>query len=133
MNHSTLSIIQKGFLMKQRWMFIPILLGLMVLTHAAIAQGMRRSPEERAKQLKEQLSLNDDQTKKVTEIYTESQKTVMEKMQEGMGDREAMRGFMTKQTGKVDSLITKLLTKEQAAKYEEVKKQRQQMRRGPRN
>ncbi|HLA69104.1 MAG TPA: hypothetical protein VJN65_05330, partial [Bacteroidota bacterium] len=94
--------------MKQRWMFIPILLGLLVLTQAAFAQGMRRSPEERAKQLKEQLLLNDDQTKKVTEIYTESQKTVMEKMQEGMGDREAMRGFMTKQTGKVDSLITKL-------------------------
>lgn len=119
--------------MKQRWMFIPILLGLLVLTQAAFAQGMRRSPEERAKQLKEQLSLDDEQTKKVTEIYSESQKTVMEKMQGAMGDRDAMREFMTKQTEKVDSLIGKLLTKEQVTKYEEVKKQRQQMRRGPRN
>lgn len=119
--------------MKQRLMFIPILLGLMVLSQVALAQGMRRSPEERAKQLKEQLSLNDEQTKKVTEIYTESQETVMAKMAEGMGDRDAMRSFMTNQTAKVDSLIGKLLTKEQAAKFEEVKKQRQQMRRGPRS
>jgi Spy/CpxP family protein refolding chaperone len=109
---------------------VPILIGIMILAQAASAQGMRRSPEERAKQLKEQLSLNDEQTKKVTEIYTESQTTVMEKMQEGMGDRDAMREFMTKQTAKVDSQIVKLLTKEQAAKYEDVKKQRQQMRRG---
>ena len=115
----------------KRMMFVPILIGIMVLAQAAAAQGMRRSPEERAKQLKEQLSLNDEQTKKVTEIYTESQKAVMEKMQDGMGDRSVMREFMTKQTAKVDSLIGKLLTKEQAAKFEEVKKQRQQMRRGP--
>ncbi len=115
----------------KRMMVVPILIGIMILAQTASAQGMRRSPEERAKQLKEQLSLNDDQTKKVTEIYTESQKTVMAKMQEGMGDRGAMREFMTKETSKVDSLIGKLLTKEQAGKFEEVKKQRQQMRRGP--
>ncbi len=119
--------------MKQRLMFMPILLGLLVLSQAVFAQGMRRSPEERAKQLKEQLSLSDEQTKKVTEIYTESQKTVMAKMQEGMGDREGMRAFMTSQTAKVDSQIVKLLTKEQVEKYGEVKKQREQMRRGPRN
>lgn len=117
----------------KRMTIVPILVGMLVLAQAVSAQGMRRSPEERAKLLKEQLSLNDDQTKKVTEIYTESQKSVMEKMSEGMGDREAMRDFMTKQTARVDSQIVKLLTKEQAAKYEEVKKQRQQMRRGPRS
>ena len=117
--------------MKHRLLVVPILIGTIVLTQAALAQGMRRSPEERSKQLKEQLSLTDEQTKKVTEIYTESQKTVMAKMQEGLGDRTAMREFMTKETAKVDSLIGKLLTKEQAVKFEEVKKQRQQMRRGP--
>lgn len=117
--------------MKHRLMVIPIMIGMMVLSQGVFAQGMRRTPEERAKQLKEQLSLNDDQTKKVTEIYTESQKTVMAKMGEGMGDRTVMREFMTKETAKVDSLIGKLLTKEQAAKFDEVKKQRQQMRRGP--
>jgi len=117
--------------MKYRLMVIPILIGMMVLAQAASAQGMRRSPEERSKQLKEQLTLTDEQTKKVTALYTESQKTVMEKMQEGMGDRDAMRAFMQKENEKLDKEIEKLLTKEQVPKYEEVKKQRQQMRRGP--
>ena len=117
--------------MKYRLMVIPILIGMMVLAQAASAQGMRRSPEERSKQLKEQLTLTDEQTKKVTALYTESQKTVMEKMQEGMGDRDAMRAFMQKENEKLDKEIEKLLTKEQLPKYEEVKKQRQQMRRGP--
>ncbi len=119
--------------MKQRWMVIPILIGMMVLAQGVFAQGMRRTPEERAKQLKEQLSLTDEQTTKVTELYKESQKVVMEKMQEGMGDRAAMREFMQKQNEKLDKSIEKLLTKEQLVKYEEVKKQRQQMRRAPRS
>src|SRR3989304_1161731 len=106
--------------MKYRLMVIPILIGMMVLAQAASAQGMRRSPEERSKQLKEQLTLTDEQTKKVTALYTESQKTVMAKMQEGLGDRTAMREFMTKETAKVDSLIGKLLTKEKMVKFEEV-------------
>lgn len=112
-------------------MVIPILIGMMVLAQSVFAQGMRRTPEERAKQLKEEMTLTDEQTKKVTELYTESQKIVMEKMQAGMGDRTAMREFMQKENEKLDKDIEKLLTKEQRAKYEEVKKQRQQRRRGP--
>ena len=111
------------------WMAV---LALLVGTQAAFSQGMRRSPEERAKQLKEQLSLTDEQTKKVTQIYTASQDSMMAMMQSGGGDRSAMRGMFQKETERVDKEIEKILTKEQVAKFEEVKKQRQQMRRQPR-
>ncbi len=119
--------------MKQRWL-VPAVFGLMVLLglQSSFAQGMRRSPEERAKQLKEQISLTDEQTKKVTDILTESQKIVMAKMQEGTGDRSSMQEFIMKETEKVDKKIEALLDEEQMKKYEEFKKQRQQMRRGPR-
>ncbi|HEY4612979.1 MAG TPA: hypothetical protein VII11_08365 [Bacteroidota bacterium] len=103
----------------------------------AMAQGQGRgfrSPEERAKQLKEQLTLTDEQTTKVLKIYEEGQKQTMDMMGSAMGDRDAMRKVMTSVTTKQDSLIEKLLTKEQLKKYDVVKKERQQrmmQRRGP--
>lgn len=111
--------------MKNRTMLIIALLALLQLTAFAQGRGMR-SPEERAKQLKEQLTLTDEQTTKVQKIFEDGQKTAMDKMGSNMGDREAMRKVMMEVTAKQDSLIEKLLTKEQIAKFEAVKKERQQ-------
>ena len=107
-----------------------VLLAAMVfvagLLQVACAQGMRMTPEERAKQLKEQLSLNDEQTTAVTKIYTDAQKLMQEKMGDFQGDRDAMRKFFQANNAKSDSLIKALLTKDQVKKYEEIQKERMQ-------
>ena len=88
--------------------------------------GMMLSPEERAKQLQEQLNLTDEQTAKVTKIFEASQKKAMEMMGSFQGDREAARKAMQEMQAKTDKDIEALLTKEQAKKYEKLKKERAQ-------
>ena len=100
------------------------------LQQSAQAQGMRRSPEERAKQMKERLTLNDEQTKELTKILEDQQKEMMGMMGSFQGDREAAQKAMQELTAKIDKKIEKLLDKEQIKKYEEFKKERAQMRRG---
>ncbi|HEY5614793.1 MAG TPA: hypothetical protein VIL52_02145 [Bacteroidota bacterium] len=100
---------------------------------AAMGQGRgMRSPEERANQLKEQLALTDSQTVKVTKIFQDGQKKMQEMMGSNMGDREAMRASLATMTASQDTLIEKLLTKEQLAKFEALRKERQQRMRQPR-
>lgn len=103
---------------------------LLAATVTAVSQPMMRTPAERAKQLQERLSLSEEQTQKIVKIFTEAQKAREEKMGELMGDRDAMRTFMTEQTAKTDKSIEAILTKEQIQKYEELKKERRQRRRG---
>lgn len=92
--------------------------------------GMMMSPEERAKQLKEQLSLTKEQTTKVTKIFEASQKQTMEMMGSFQGDRNAARKTMQQVQAKQDSTIEALLNKDQLNKYGELKKQRQQRMQG---
>jgi len=94
----------------------------------AQAQRMRLTPEDQAKRIKDSLTLSDEQTAKVKKIYEAQQAEMMEKMSGAMGDREAMRSAMQEVMAKYDKQIEALLTKEQLKKYEELKKQRQQMR-----
>lgn len=101
-----------------------VLLTLSVLQRAS-AQGMMRSPEERAKQLKEQLKLDDEQTKKVEEIFKSAQEKMQEAMGNAQGDRDAMRKIMMDIRAKGDKEIEALLTKDQKKKYNEVKKERE--------
>lgn len=100
------------------------------------SQQMMMNSEERAKRLKEQLSLTDDQTKKATKIFEQAQEAMMEEMMVNQGDREAMRKAFTQITEKTDKEIEKILTAKQKKKYEELKKERQNMMRqrgqGPR-
>ena len=103
------------------------------LVQSGLAQGrMRMSAEDRAKMLKERLSLNDEQTKQVQGIYEESQKEMQDVFQNNMGDRDAMRKAMQALNDKNDKKIEKLLTDDQKAEYEKFKKERGQMRRGGR-
>lgn len=111
--------------MKNRLVLVAALLALLQVSALAQGRGMR-SPEERAKQLKEQLTLTDDQVVKVKKIFEDGQKQAMDMMGSNMGDRAAMREVMMKITAKQDSLIEKLLTKEQTAKYTTVKKEREE-------
>lgn len=97
---------------------------------SAGAQGMRMSPESRAKALKDSLALDSTQTAKVTAIYKESQDAVMEAMQSGTGDRDAMRATMMEITKKADDKVKALLNADQKKKFEEMVKNRPA--RGPR-
>ncbi|MBI3579773.1 MAG: hypothetical protein HY089_10235 [Ignavibacteriales bacterium] len=91
----------------------------------ASAQGMMRSPEERAKQLKEQLKLDDEQVKKLEEIFKSAQEKMQEAMGSAQGDRDAMRKTMMDMMAKTDKEIEALLTKDQKKKYHEFKKDRE--------
>jgi Spy/CpxP family protein refolding chaperone len=93
------------------------------LQQVAQAQRMRMSPEERAKALKDTLSLSDEQTAKITKIYETQQTEMRAKFEELQGDRDAMREAMQAMTAKTDSLIAAVLTKDQLVKYQEFQKQ----------
>ena len=92
------------------------------------AQGRMMSPEDRAEQVSKRLVLNEEQKGKLVKVYQAMQKEMQEKMPDLMGDREAMRKAMQDINAKGDKEVEKMLTKEQLAKYEEFKKERQQMR-----
>lgn len=111
-----------------------MIVSLLALLQPAFSQGMMMATtEERAKRLKERLSLTEEQTKKVQEIFKKSEKERQEKMESVRGDREAMREQMTAIMAGTDKEIEKLLTEEQKKKYGELKKERRQMRGGPRS
>jgi len=104
------------------------------LQQVAQAQRMRMTPEERAKALKDSLSLSDQQVVKITKIYEAQQAEMREKMGELQGDRDAMRQAMQAMTAKTDSLVGAVLTKDQLKKYQELQKQmRQRMMQRQRN
>lgn len=97
------------------------------LSYSGSAQFMRMSPDERAKALKDSLSLDSTQTAKVVAIYTESQAQMRDAFQSGGGDRESMRKTMTTINEKTDSKIEALVSKDQLAKYQILKKSRRPM------
>lgn len=93
-----------------------------------LSQGRMMSPEDRAEQLAKRLELDKEQKGKLVKIYQSLQKEMQEKLPDLMGDREAMRSAMQEINAKGDKEVEKMLSKEQLAKYEEFKKERQQMR-----
>lgn len=81
----------------------------------------RMSVEEQVSNLKKELSLTDEQTKKVTALYTDFQN----KMKEAEGDsREKMRS----EREKLDKQVEALLTDDQKKAFQQMKSQHQ---RGP--
>lgn len=107
---------------------------LLVISGTLAAQGMRMSPEDRAKMLKDSLALDKAQTEKVTAVYKESQDAMMNAFQSASGDRESMRGTMQEISKKADEKIKALLTDAQKKKFEEMIKNRPQRgMRPPRN
>lgn len=64
-----------------------IVILVLLLSSVLITAQNRMSPQERTKQLAEQLKLDEEQTQKVEEIFTRSQEKIMEIVQSGgMGD-----------------------------------------------
>ena len=116
--------------------FFLLLFGAVLLvalsTTTSMSQGMMRmTPEERAKGLKDSLSLTDKQTEQVVKIFKEMgsrRQAVMDSLDDPDARREAMMSLMAK----TDEKIEVLLTPEQKGKYDTMKKAREaRFRRGP--
>jgi periplasmic protein CpxP/Spy len=65
----------------------------------------RRTPEERAQNLKEQLSLTDEQTSKVEKIYVEADQKFKNELQ-GNFDRDKFRTIMDTTNMEIEKLLT---------------------------
>ena len=97
------------------------LMGIAAVSHAQ-GGGMRKSPEDRAKDLQTQLKLTDDQTTKVTAVYKE-QATKMDSVRTAAnGDRDAMRSAMMPMRKATNDKIKAILTPEQATAFEKIQK-----------
>lgn len=94
-------------------------------------RGMMRSPEEQAKALQTQLSLNDDQTAKITAIYKDQATKRDSVMKANNGDRRAAMQTMRPMMEATNTKIKAVLTADQAAAYEKWQKERmERMRNG---
>ena len=65
----------------------------------------RRTPAERAKMLKEQLNLSDEQTAKVDSIYTQADAKFQEASQDGF-DRAKFRAIMDSTNSEIEKILT---------------------------
>ena len=116
--------------MKKLLLMCCFLIGITAVSRAQ-GGGQRRSPEEQAKQLQTQLSLNDDQTTKITAIYKE-QATKRDSIRTASnGDRDAMMKAMMPLMMSTGTKIKAILTPDQATAYDKIVKYRMdRMRQG---
>ena len=107
-----------------------VVLALLLILHSAASQAqpmMRMNPEERAKALRDSLTLNEDQFVKVKKILEDQQADMMINFETNQGDREAIRAVMTEIMQETDKKIEALLDAKQKKKYEEMKSRRRAM------
>ncbi len=111
---------------------LTLIAGMIVMTFASItnAQGMRMSPQERAKILADSLALDSAQTAQVVAIYTDQQTQMKSIREEHQGNFEEMRGAMTDLRTKTDDKIMGILNDTQKAKFQEMIKNRPMGRMG---
>ena len=93
---------------------------LVGITAASHAQGGRRTPEERAKQLQTQLSLTDDQTAKITAIYQAGTAKRDSIRTASNGDRDAMMKAMMPMMQAENTKVKAILTPDQATAYQKI-------------
>jgi protein CpxP len=107
-------------------MAVVALLWAGILASQAFGQGgMRMSAEDRTKQLKDSLSLTTAQADSILKIFKDVDHQRQEMMSSGSGYRQARMEAMRSLMEKADTKIEALLTPDQKAKYEEIKKARQ--------
>jgi protein CpxP len=106
------------------------LLGITAVSRAQ-GGGGRMSPEDRAKQLQTQLKLTDDQTAKITAIYTAQSAKRDSIRTAANGDRDAMMQAMRPLMQATNDKIKAILTPDQAAAYQKIQDERRaQMQQG---
>jgi protein CpxP len=109
--------------MKKFLLMCCFLIGITAVSRAQ-GGGMRRSPEDRAKDLQTQLKLTDDQTTKITAIY-KAQAAKMDSVRTAAnGDRDAMRSAMMPLMKDSNDKIKAILTPDQATAYDKIMQDR---------
>ena len=109
--------------MKKFLLMCCFLIGITAVSRAQ-GGGMRRSPEDRAKDLQTQLKLTDDQTTKITAIY-KAQSAKMDSVRTATnGDRTAMRSAMMPLMKDSNDKIKAILTPDQATAYDKIMQDR---------
>jgi len=109
--------------MKKFLLMCCFLIGITAVCRAQ-GGGMRRSPEEQAKNLQTQLKLTDDQTTKITAIYKD-QATKRDSIRTAAnGDRDAMRSAMMPLIKSTSDKVKAILTPEQATAYDKMMQER---------
>ena len=95
-----------------------VCLFVIAISAVSFAQGQRQTPEERAGALKTSLALNDDQTAKITAIYTVRAKSMDSLMTASNGDFQGMFKSMQPITDRINAKVKALLTADQAAEFQ---------------
>ncbi len=117
--------------MKRIQLLVVLLITVVGFSYAQPGQGQRKSPEEMGKRMVEELGLDEAQQVKLHEINKKYQAT-FEKMREEMknaADEDARKALFPKMRETIKNRnveIRSLLTKEQAEKFDEMQKQRQE-------
>ena len=107
--------------MKKFLLMCCFLMGIAAVSYAQ-GGGMRKSPEERAKDLQTQLKLTDDQTAKVTAIYKEQAVKMDSVRTAANGDRDAMRSAMMPMRKATNDKVKAILTPDQVTAFEKMQK-----------
>lgn len=117
--------------MKKLLMVCCFVVSIVSLSKAQGGGGrMQRSPAEQAKNLQTQLSLNDDQTAKITAIYT-AQAAKMDSIRTAAnGDRQAMMSAMMPMRKATSEKIKAVLTDDQKKAYDKMMAERMERMRG---
>ncbi len=110
--------------MRSRYLLYVVTL-LVVAISALSAQPRMRSPEEQAKQLKDRLSLSDEQTADITVILKE-QRAKMEKLRGSAEPGPGMRESFQKLSAETDAEILKILDEDQQKEYKKLAEERRQ-------
>jgi len=101
-----------------------LLMGISAVTFAQGGGRQQRSPEEQAKMMQTQLKLSDDQTAKITAIYT-SQAASRDSIMKASGDdrQAAMQAFRPMMQG-YNQKVMGVLTADQKTAYEKMMAER---------
>lgn len=105
---------------------------LMFIGTGVQAQQKQKTPAEQAKDLQAQLKLTDDQTAKVTAVYTDLEKQAKNdeaklKAWKEKKDMKNLSGYMVKQLDDTKAKVVPILTAPQKTKYEEMVGKTRQM------
>jgi len=120
---------------KKQIMKLVIAVGILTMMIATVSnsqrmQGMRMTPEEKAKVLTDSLALDSTQTVQVIAMFKDQQAAMDKIREDNQEDREAMRGAMMDLRKKTDEKIMTILTDLQKTKYQDMIKNRPMGRMG---
>ncbi len=110
-----------------------IFAAILLLCSISVQAQMRMSHEDRVKQYKERLKLNEKQTKSVDTILTKMESKMQDLMSSGSGDRDSFRKIMDETNTQIDKVLTPTQKAEFKKMQEERRARMQQMMGGGNN